>query len=48
MCELFGLNVWIVVEKILVVDEVLEFMLLVDGFIGYDVLCEIGGVFVDF
>lgn len=45
--ELLGPNAWIVVEKILAVDEALEPTLPVDGSTGYDVLREIGGVLVD-
>jgi (1->4)-alpha-D-glucan 1-alpha-D-glucosylmutase len=45
--ELAGAQAWIVIEKILAVDEALEPTLPVDGTTGYDVLREIGGVFVD-
>lgn len=45
--ELTGPAAWIVVEKILGVDEALEPTLPVAGTTGYDVLREIGGVFVD-
>jgi (1->4)-alpha-D-glucan 1-alpha-D-glucosylmutase len=45
--ELLGPNAWIVIEKILAVDEALEPTLPVDGTTGYDVLREVGGVFVD-
>jgi (1->4)-alpha-D-glucan 1-alpha-D-glucosylmutase len=45
--ELVGPNAWIVIEKILAVDEALEPTLPVAGTTGYDVLREVGGVFVD-
>lgn len=45
--ELVGPQAWIVVEKILGVDEALDPSLPVDGTTGYDVLREVGGVFVD-
>ena len=45
--ELLGSDAWIVIEKILAVDEALEPTLPVDGTTGYDVLREVGGVFVD-
>jgi (1->4)-alpha-D-glucan 1-alpha-D-glucosylmutase len=45
--ELVGPDAWIVIEKILAVDEALEPTLPVDGTTGYDVLREVGGVFVD-
>ena len=45
--ELLGEEAWIVIEKILAVDEALEPTLPVDGTTGYDVLREVGGVFVD-
>ncbi|MDG5486313.1 malto-oligosyltrehalose synthase [Mycolicibacterium gadium] len=45
--ELVGPKAWIVVEKILAVDEPLEPTLPVDGTTGYDALREIGGIFVD-
>ena len=45
--ELVGPDAWIVVEKILAVDEALEPTLPVAGTTGYDALREIGGVFVD-
>ena len=38
---------YLVIEKILAVDEALEPTLSVDGTTGYDVLREVGGVFVD-
>jgi (1->4)-alpha-D-glucan 1-alpha-D-glucosylmutase len=45
--ELAGPVAWIVIEKILGVDEALEPTLPVDGTTGYDALREVGGVFVD-
>ena len=45
--ELVGPQAWIVIEKILAVDEALEPTLPVAGTTGYDALREIGGVFVD-
>jgi (1->4)-alpha-D-glucan 1-alpha-D-glucosylmutase len=45
--ELTGPEAWLVVEKILAVDEPLEPTLPVAGTTGYDALREIGGVFVD-
>lgn len=45
--EMVGPDGWIVIEKILAVDEALEPTLPVDGTTGYDVLREVGGVFVD-
>jgi (1->4)-alpha-D-glucan 1-alpha-D-glucosylmutase len=45
--EMIGDDAYIVVEKILAVDEALEPTLPVDGTTGYDVLREVGGVFVD-
>jgi (1->4)-alpha-D-glucan 1-alpha-D-glucosylmutase len=45
--ELVGPRAWIVVEKILAVDEPLEPTLPVAGTTGYDALREIGGLFVD-
>ncbi|MGV0792257.1 malto-oligosyltrehalose synthase [Mycolicibacterium sp. XJ1819] len=45
--ELVGPDAWIVVEKILAVDEPLDPSLPVAGTTGYDALREIGGVFVD-
>ncbi len=45
--ELVGPDAWIVVEKILAVDEALEPTLPVAGTTGYDALREIGGVFID-
>ncbi|MEB4211879.1 malto-oligosyltrehalose synthase [Mycobacterium sp. 94-17] len=45
--ELTGPQAWIVIEKILAVDEALEPTLPVAGTTGYDTLREIGGVLVD-
>jgi (1->4)-alpha-D-glucan 1-alpha-D-glucosylmutase len=45
--ELVGPRAWIVIEKILAVDEALEPTLPVAGTTGYDALREIGGVFID-
>ncbi|MGK2882477.1 MAG: malto-oligosyltrehalose synthase [Mycobacterium sp.] len=45
--ELAGADTWIVIEKILAVDEALEPTLPVAGTTGYDALREIGGIFVD-
>jgi (1->4)-alpha-D-glucan 1-alpha-D-glucosylmutase len=45
--ELVGPDAWIVIEKILAVDEALEPTLPVAGTTGYDALREVGGVFVD-
>ncbi|MDT5107911.1 MAG: (1-_4)-alpha-D-glucan 1-alpha-D-glucosylmutase [Mycobacterium sp.] len=45
--ELAGPRAWIVVEKILGLEEALEPTLPVDGTTGYDALREIGGLFVD-
>ncbi|MFZ1175646.1 MAG: malto-oligosyltrehalose synthase [Mycobacterium sp.] len=45
--EFLGPQAWIGIEKILGVDEALEPTLPVDGTTGYDVLREVGGVFVD-
>ena len=45
--ELVGPDAWIVIEKILAVDEALEPTLPVAGTTGYDALRELGGVFVD-
>ncbi|MDT5226035.1 MAG: (1-_4)-alpha-D-glucan 1-alpha-D-glucosylmutase, partial [Mycobacterium sp.] len=45
--EVLGPDAWIVIEKILAVDEALEPTLPVAGTTGYDVLREVGGVFVD-
>ncbi len=45
--ELVGPDAWIVIEKILAADEALEPTLPVAGTTGYDVLREVGGLFVD-
>ena len=45
--ELTGADAWIVIEKILAVDEPLDPSLPVAGTTGYDALREIGGLFVD-
>src|SRR3954451_15022070 len=45
--ELIGPDAWIVIEKILAVDEALEPTLPVAGTTGYDALREIGGLFLD-
>ncbi len=45
--ELVGPDAWIVIEKILAVDEALEPTLPIEGTTGYDALREIGGVFID-
>ncbi|MDA3660657.1 malto-oligosyltrehalose synthase [Mycobacterium xenopi] len=45
--DLLGPDAWIVIEKILAVDEALEPTLPVAGTTGYDVLREVGGVFLD-
>src|SRR5580693_4632226 len=45
--EITGPHAWIVIEKILAVDEALDPTLPVAGTTGYDVLREVGGVFVD-
>jgi (1->4)-alpha-D-glucan 1-alpha-D-glucosylmutase len=45
--ELVGPQAWIVIEKILAVDEALEPTLPVAGTTGYDALREIGGVLLD-
>ncbi|MEW5811755.1 MAG: malto-oligosyltrehalose synthase [Actinomycetota bacterium] len=45
--ELAGPNAWIVIEKILAVNEPLDPSLPVAGTTGYDALREAGGVFVD-
>lgn len=45
--DLVGPDSWIVIEKILAVDEALEPTLPVAGTTGYDVLREVGGVFID-
>ncbi|SHW05918.1 Maltooligosyltrehalose synthase [Mycobacteroides abscessus subsp. abscessus] len=45
--ELAGPDAWIVAEKILAADEPLDPILPIAGTTGYDVLREIGGLFVD-
>jgi (1->4)-alpha-D-glucan 1-alpha-D-glucosylmutase len=45
--ELVGADAWIVIEKILAVDEPLEPTLPVEGTTGYDAMREIGGLFLD-
>lgn len=45
--ELAGPDAWIVIEKILAVDEALDLSLPVAGTTGYDALREAGGLFVD-
>ncbi|OBA60861.1 malto-oligosyltrehalose synthase [Mycobacterium sp. 1100029.7] len=45
--ELLGPTALIVIEKILSVDEALDPTLPIQGTTGYDVLREIGGIFVD-
>ncbi|MCX2930174.1 malto-oligosyltrehalose synthase [Mycobacterium sp. CVI_P3] len=45
--ELIGPRAWIVIEKILGVGEPLDPSLPIDGTTGYDVLREVGGIFVD-
>ncbi|WP_445170200.1 malto-oligosyltrehalose synthase [Mycolicibacterium sp. Dal123E01] len=45
--DLVGPQAWIVIEKILAVGEPLDPTLPIDGTTGYDVLREVGGVFVD-
>ncbi|HTZ12652.1 MAG TPA: malto-oligosyltrehalose synthase [Mycobacterium sp.] len=45
--ELTGPDAWIVIEKILAVDEALEPTLPIAGTTGYDVLREVGGLFID-
>jgi (1->4)-alpha-D-glucan 1-alpha-D-glucosylmutase len=45
--EIVGPRSWIVIEKILAVDEPLEASLPVAGTTGYDALREIGGLFID-
>ncbi|MBO0676386.1 malto-oligosyltrehalose synthase [Mycolicibacterium sp. S2-37] len=45
--ELVGPDAWIVIEKILAVDEPLDPTLPVAGTTGYDSLREIGGLFID-
>jgi (1->4)-alpha-D-glucan 1-alpha-D-glucosylmutase len=45
--DLLGDAAWIVIEKILAVDESLDLSLPVAGTTGYDALREVGGVFLD-
>jgi (1->4)-alpha-D-glucan 1-alpha-D-glucosylmutase len=45
--ELIGPDAWLVIEKILAVDEALDAGLPVAGTTGYDALRETGGLFVD-
>ncbi|WP_059019742.1 malto-oligosyltrehalose synthase [Mycobacterium sp. M26] len=45
--ELVGPRAWIVIEKILAVGEPLDPALPIDGTTGYDVLRDVGGVFID-
>lgn len=45
--EVTGPDAYLVVEKILAVDEALEPTLPVDGTTGYDALREVGGLFID-
>jgi (1->4)-alpha-D-glucan 1-alpha-D-glucosylmutase len=45
--ELLGAEAYIVIEKILAVDEALEPTLPIQGTTGYDALRDLGGVFVD-
>jgi (1->4)-alpha-D-glucan 1-alpha-D-glucosylmutase len=45
--EITGPHAWIVIEKILAVDEPLDLSLPVAGTTGYDALREIGGLFID-
>jgi (1->4)-alpha-D-glucan 1-alpha-D-glucosylmutase len=45
--ELTGPDAWIVIEKILAVNEALDPLLPIAGTTGYDALREIGGIFVD-
>ncbi len=45
--EVTGPDAWIVIEKILAVDEALDISLPVAGTTGYDALRETGGLFVD-
>ena len=45
--ELVGPQAWILIEKILAVDEPLEPTLPIAGTTGYDAMREIGGVFID-
>lgn len=45
--ELTDPQAWVVIEKILAVDEALDLTLPVAGTTGYDALREVGGVFID-
>jgi (1->4)-alpha-D-glucan 1-alpha-D-glucosylmutase len=45
--ELIGPQSYLVIEKILAVDEALEPSLPVDGTTGYDALRQVGGLFID-
>ncbi len=45
--EITGPHAWIVIEKILAVDEPLDPTLPVAGTTGYDAMREIGGLFID-
>ncbi|MCW2650715.1 MAG: malto-oligosyltrehalose synthase [Mycobacterium sp.] len=45
--ELAGAQAWIVIEKILAVDEALDLTMPVAGTTGYDALREVGGVFIN-
>ena len=45
--DMLGPRAWIVIEKILAAGEPLDPSLPIDGTTGYDVLREVGGVFVD-
>ncbi|MGE2737542.1 malto-oligosyltrehalose synthase [Mycolicibacterium vaccae] len=45
--QLIGPQAWLVIEKILAVDEALDVTLPIDGTTGYDALREAGGIFVD-
>ena len=45
--EIAGPDAWIVIEKILAVDEPLDTTLAVAGTTGYDALREFGGLFLD-
>jgi (1->4)-alpha-D-glucan 1-alpha-D-glucosylmutase len=45
--DITGPQAWIVIEKILAVDEPLDLSLPVAGTTGYDALREIGGLFID-
>ncbi|MDT5210148.1 MAG: (1-_4)-alpha-D-glucan 1-alpha-D-glucosylmutase, partial [Mycobacterium sp.] len=45
--EIVGTRSWVVIEKILAVDEPLDLSLPVAGTTGYDALREIGGLFID-